>query len=492
MASDREAAVSVRTETGPANARTTVLDRYFQVGVRGSTVGRELRGGLATFFTMAYIIVLNPIILAGGTDKFGHHLDFAQLSAATALIPAIMTIIMGVGGTLPLAIAAGLGLDGVVAFQIAPTMSWPDAMGLVVIEGLGICILVVTGLRRVIMDAIPLPLKQAISVGIGLFIPFIGLVGAGFVHPPTPAATPVSLGANGSGTLVGWPVVVFCFGLLLTITLLARRVPGAILISIVASTILAVIIEAVATIPSSKGSPDWGLQVPKWPDKVTSTPDLHLIGKFSIGGGFVHAGIITAIVFIFTLILSDFFDAMGTIVGISNEAGLLDERGRVPNIGRVLFIDGAAAVAGGVGSVSSNTAFIESAAGVGEGARTGLASVFTAIFFVIALFFTPLYQVVPSQAATPVLVVVGFLLMTQVKGIPWDDWEIAIPCFFTIVLMPFTYSITNGIGAGMISYVLLKATQGKWREPHPLLWVIAVLFAAYFALHPIKVALGVE
>jgi adenine/guanine/hypoxanthine permease len=183
---------------------------------------------------------------------------------------------------------------------------------------------------------------------------------------------------------------------------------------------------------------------------------------------------------------------MGTIVGISNEAGLLDDKGRVPNIGRVLFIDGAAAVAGGVGSVSSNTAFIESAAGVGEGARTGLASVFTAVFFVIALFFTPLYSMVPQAAATPALVAVGFLLMTQVKGIPWDDWAISIPCFLTIVLMPFTYSITNGIGAGMISFVVLKSAQGKWKEPHILLWVIALLFAAYFALHPIKQALGVE
>ena len=484
--------MSVSTETGPSKTRTTALDKYFELGVRGTTVGRELRGGLATFFTMAYIIVLNPIILAGGTDKFGHHLDFAQLSAATALIAAIMTIIMGVGGNLPLAIAAGLGLDGVVAFQIAPTMSWPDAMGLVVIEGLGICLLVVTGLRRVIMDAIPLALKQAISVGIGLFIAFIGLVDAGFVHTPNPAATPVSLGANGSGTLVGWPVVVFCVGLLLTITLMARRVPGAILISIVVSTILAVIIEAIATIPSSKGAPDWGLQVPKWPDKVTATPDLHLIGKFSLSGGFHHAGIITAIVFIFTLILSDFFDAMGTIVGISTEAGLLDNEARVPRIGRVLFIDGAAAVAGGIGSVSSNTAFIESAAGVGEGARTGLANVFTGLFFVIALFFTPLYSMVPSAAATPALVAVGFLLMTQVKNIPWDDWAISIPAFLTIVLMPFTYSITNGIGAGMISYVVLRTTQGRWREPHVLLWAIAILFAAYFALQPIKEALGVS
>jgi adenine/guanine/hypoxanthine permease len=464
------------------------IDRYFKISERGSTVNRELRGGLATFFTMAYIIVLNPIILSLGTDKFGHHLNFVQLSAATALVAGVMTFIMGVGGNLPLAIAAGLGLNGVVAFQIAPTMSWPDAMGLVVIEGLAICLLVVTGLRQAIMDAIPLPLKQAISVGIGLFIAFIGLVDAGFLHTPEGAPTPVGLGVSGSGTLTGWPVVVFIVGLLLTFILLTRRVPGAILLSIIAATVLALIINAIADIPDGA----WGTQVPEWPDEVTSTPDLGLLGSFSLGGGFVHAGIITAIVFIFTLVLSDFFDAMGTIVGVSNEAGLLDERGRVPHIGRVLFIDGAAAVAGGAGSVSSNTAFIESAAGVGEGARTGLASAFTAVFFGIALFFTPIYAIVPSAAATPALVAVGFLLMTQVKGIPWDQWEVAIPAFLTIVLMPFTYSITNGIGAGFIMFVVLKASRGAWREPSWLMWVVAILFAAYFALHPIKVALGVE
>ncbi len=473
-----------------ATATTTGggLDGFFKLEERGTTVGRELRGGLATFFTMAYIIVLNPIILSLGVDKFGHHLSFPQLSAATALVAAVMTFIMGVGGNLPLAIAAGLGLNSVVAFQIAPTMSWPDAMGLVVIEGLGICLLVVTGLRQAIMDAIPLPLKQAISVGIGLFIVFIGLVDSGFVHTPQGAPTPVALGSTGTGTLTGWPVVVFVVGLLLTIMLLTRKVPGAILLSIIGATGLALLINAAAAIPDRS----WGTQVPAIPDEVTSTPDLGLLGKFSIGGGFVHAGIITSIVFIFTLVLSDFFDAMGTIVGISNEAGLLDEKGRLPNIGRVLFIDGAAAIAGGAGSVSSNTAFIESAAGVGEGARTGLASVFTAAFFVVALFFTPIYSMVPAAAATPALVAVGFLLMTQVKGIPWDDWEIAIPAFLTIVLMPFTYSITNGIGAGFIAFVALKSVRGAWREPGWLLWAISILFAAYFALHPIKVALGID
>jgi AGZA family xanthine/uracil permease-like MFS transporter len=483
--------MSTATHTETPAGRPGGVDGYFRITERGSTVVRELRGGLATFFTMAYIIVLNPIILSLGVDKYGHHLSFPQLSAATAFIAAIMTFIMGAGGNLPLAVAAGLGLDGVVAFQIAPTMSWPDAMGLVVIEGLGICFLVVTGLRQIIMDAIPLPLKQAISVGIGLFIAFIGLVDAGFVHTPNGAATPVGLGATGSGELLGWPVVVFVVGLLMTIMLLTRRIPGAILLSIIVATILAVIIDAVATIPAFPKPGNWGNQIPTWPGHATSTPDLGLLGKFSLGGGFSHAGIITSIVFIFTLILSDFFDAMGTIVGISTEAGLLTPEGRVPNIGRVLFIDGLAAVGGGMSSVSSNTAFIESAAGVGEGARTGLASVFTAIFFAIALFFTPLYSMVPSAAATPALVAVGFLLMTQVKGIPWDDWAIAIPAFLTIVLMPFTYSITNGIGAGLISYVVLRTAQGRWREPHLLVWGIAVLFAAYFALHPIKQALGV-
>jgi AGZA family xanthine/uracil permease-like MFS transporter len=464
------------------------LDEFFEITKRGSTLVRELRGGFATFFTMAYIVVLNPIILSLGVDKYGHKLTIPQLAAMTALIAAIMTVIMGVGGNLPLAIAAGLGLNSVVAFQIVPTMSWPDAMGLVVLEGVGICLLVVTGLRQAIMDAIPLALKQAISVGIGLFIAFIGLVDAGFVGTPKGAATPVALGAGGSGVLHGWPVVVFAFGLLLTLVLLTKRVKGAILISIVSATILAVIIEAIATIPDTA----WGNGVPKTPSKVAANPDFGLFGHVSVFGGFAHAGVITAIVFIFTLILSDFFDAMGTIVGVSNEAGLLDEDGRPPRIGRVLFIDGLAAVAGGVGSCSSNTCFIESASGVGEGARTGLANVVTGALFAVALFFTPIYAMVPSAAATPALVAVGFLLMTQVRNIDWDDYTVAIPAFLTIILMPFTYSITNGIGAGFIAFVVLRSVAGRIREIKPLLWIVALLFVAYFMLSPIEQWLNVK
>ena len=466
-----------------APSSTSALDRYFKISERGSTLQREVRGGFATFFTMAYIVVLNPIILGLGKDEHGHSLSVAQLTTSTALVAAVMTLIMGVVGNLPLAIATGLGLNSLVAFTIAPQMSWPDAMGLVVLEGLGICLLVATGLRQTILAAIPLPLKQAISVGIGLFIAFIGLVDAGFVTVPKGSGLPVQLGSTPDGRLTGWPVVVFAFGLVAILVLLVRKVRGAILLGIVAATVLAVIIDATADVKT------WGLITPKLPHHVVGKPDFGLLGHFSLFGGFAHAGVMTAVIFVFTLILSDFFDAMGTIIGVSNEAGLLKEDGTLDNIGQVLMVDGLAAVAGGAASSSSNTCFIESASGVGEGARTGLANVVTAALFVVALFLTPLTTIVPSQAATPALVVVGFLLLTQVKDIDWNDWVIAIPCFLTIILMPFTYSITNGVGAGFLAYVLLMAATGRRREVPFLLWIIGVLFAAYFFLDPIQRAL---
>lgn len=372
------------------------LDRYFRITARGSTYSREVRGGFATFFTMAYILVLNPIILGSAKDKFGHQLDGAELVTATALVAAVMTVIMGVGGNLPLALAAGLGLNAVVAFQIAPLMSWPDAMGLIVLEGLLICVLVVTGLREAVMRAIPQPLKQAISVGIGLFIAFIGFVDAGFVtRIPDVAQSTVPVQLGGTGTLSGWPVLVFCLGVLLTIGLLARKVKGAILISIVVMTVVAVIINSVADVKS------WGLTTPEIPDDVFAAPDFGLLGDFSLFGAFGRTGALTVILLVFTLILSDFFDTMGTVVGITAEAGLLDEKGQVPQLGRVLLIDGAAAVAGGAASASSSTTYIESAAGVGEGARTGFANLVTGGLFALALFLSPLLTIVPLQAAAP-------------------------------------------------------------------------------------------
>ncbi|MFD8776957.1 NCS2 family permease [Streptomyces sp. NPDC057717] len=463
------------------------LDRYFRITARGSTYSREVRGGFATFFTMAYILVLNPIILGSAKDKFGHQLDGAELVTATALVAAVMTVIMGVGGNLPLALAAGLGLNAVVAFQIAPLMSWPDAMGLIVLEGLLICVLVVTGLREAVMRAIPQPLKQAISVGIGLFIAFIGFVDAGFVtRIPDIARSTVPVQLGGTGTLSGWPVLVFCLGVLLTIGLLARKVKGAILISIVVMTVVSVIINSVADVKS------WGLTTPEIPDDVFSAPDFGLLGDFSLFGAFGRTGALTVILLVFTLILSDFFDTMGTVVGITAEAGLLDEKGQVPNLGRVLLIDGAAAVAGGAASASSSTTYIESAAGVGEGARTGFANLVTGGLFALALFLSPLLTIVPLQAAAPALVAVGFLMMTQVKHIDWERYDIAVPAFLTIAVMPFTYSITNGIGVGFLAYVVIKTVVGKAREVHWLLWGASALFLVYFAIDPLEQLLGVR
>jgi len=470
----------------PPNRSGGALDRFFRITERGSTYGREVRGGFATFFTMAYILVLNPIILGGAKDKFGEQLDPVQLVTATALVAAVMTLIMGVGGNLPLALAAGLGINAVVAYQVAPLMAWDDAMGLIVLEGLLICVLVMTGLREAIMTAIPQALKQAISVGIGLFIAFIGFVDAGFVTRIPDAANttvPVQLG---TGALTGWPMFVFCLGVILTVVLLARKVKGAILISIVLMTVLSIVVNQLATVTS------WGLTAPTLPDKPVAAPDFGLLGQFDLLGSFGQISVLTVVLLIFTLILSDFFDTMGTVVGVTAEAGLLDERGQVPGLGRVLLIDGAAAVAGGAASSSSATTYIESAAGVGEGARTGFANLVTGGLFALALFFTPILTIVPMQAASPALVAVGFLMMTQVKHIDWDRYELAVPAFLTIVVMPFTYSITNGIGAGFIAYVVIKACLGKAREVHWLLWGTAVLFLVYFAIDPLEQVLGLK
>ena len=474
------------------------LDGWFEVSERGSTVQRELRGGLTTFFTMAYIVVLNPIILASAADASARRLDIGQLTTSTALVAAAATLAMGAVGRYPIAIAAGLGLNGVVAFQLAGQMSWPAAMGIVVIEGLVITVLVLVGFRERIFDMIPLPLKQAISVGIGLFIAFIGFVDAGFVRRnPDAANTPVPVNLGIGGRLLGWPTVVFAVGLALTSVLMARRTRGAILISILVTTAFAIALNAVVDVgpqfgPGGVNPRGWGLNVPKLPDQLLKAPDFGLLGKFSLGGSFAAVGVTSTVLLVFTLMLADFFDTMGTVVGVAREGGLLDPEGRLPGIRRVLLVDSMAAAAGGAASASSNTSYIESAAGVGDGARTGLANLVTGGLFVLALFLTPLVRVVPYEAASPALVVVGFLLMAQVREIPWDDFDIAIPAFLTIILMPFTFSITNGIGAGFVSLVAIKAFRGRGREVHWLLWVVAALFVVYFAIDPVEQLLGVS
>ncbi|MCQ4081416.1 NCS2 family permease [Streptomyces sp. RB6PN25] len=459
---------------------TNGLDRFFKISERGSSVYREVRGGIATFFAMAYIIVLNPIILGSGVDKYGHHLNHGQLVTATVLTAALTTLLMGVIGNVPIALAAGLGVNSVVALQLAPKMTWPDAMGMVVLAGIAIMLLVATGLRERVMNAVPVALRKAIAIGIGLFIFLIGLVDAGFVSRiPDAAHTTVPLQLGGNGHLNGWPVLVFILGALLTLALIIRRMPGAILISIVAMTVVALVIDAIAKVPAGS----WGLTVPRWPGNPVATPDFGLLGKVSIFGGFHEVGIVTGVLFVFTVLLSGFFDAMGTILGVADEAHLLTPSEELPGMNRVLFVDGIATALGGATSASANTCFVESTAGVGEGARTGLASVVTGLLFVLSLFLTPLATMVPAQAATPALVAVGFLILANgIRDIDWSDFTIAVPAFLTMLMMPFTYSITNGIGIGFVTFCLLRIAAGRGREVPPALYVVAAVFAFYYLM----------
>ncbi|OYO09009.1 permease [Enemella evansiae] len=479
---------------------TSRLDRWFEISARGSTIGREVRGGLVTFFTMAYIIALNPLIIGTAADVNGNLItglpktaeniggSIAAVAAATALIAGIMTIAMGVVGRFPLGLATGLGLNALLAFGIVRTMTWPQAMGLVVWEGILIAILVLTGFRQAVFRAVPRPLRIGIAVGLGLFIAFVGLFDAGIVRKPQ-GTPPVEFGINGS--LLGWPMLVFVIGLVLVAVLYARKVRGALLISILVSTVLAIILEAVVGIGSMTDASGkvvnptgWMLNVPAITDLFT-LPDLSLLGRVDLFGMFTAAngfgGVLLVLLTIFSLLLADFFDTMGTVVAVGAEGGLLDAEGNPPHITGILLVDSLGAVAGGLGSVSSNTTYIESAAGVGEGARTGLASVVTGIAFLASVFLAPIVDVVPSEAATPVLVFVGFLMMAQVGGVEWDDVEQGLPAFLTLALMPFTYSISIGIGAGFITFVLLKVARGKARQVHPLMYLVAALFVIYFA-----------
>ena len=473
------------------------IDRWFSLSARGSTYGREIRGGLVTFFTMAYIVVLNPLIIGTAKDMNGLYVGgtddvikaITMVTAATALIAGLMTILMGAIGRFPIAVAAGLGLNGFVAFTLAPQMTWADAMGLVVLEGILILLLVLTGFRSAVFTAVPEQLKYAIGVGIGLFITIIGLVDSGIVRGGVPL---VSFGVFGE--LQGWPIFTFCFGLLLTIVLVVRKVKGAILIGILATTVLAIIIESIAGVggKTADNPTGWGLNVPAVPETIIATPDLGLLGQFSLFGSFEVIGVIASILAIFSLMLSDFFDTMGTAFGLATEAELLDEEGNIPHFESILVVDSIAAAAGGVGSVSSNTSYIESASGIGEGARTGIASIVTGGLFLIAMFFSPLVTIIPYEAATPALVVVGFLMMTQIRHIDFNDYSIGIPAFLTIAIMPFTYSITNGIGAGFVSWLVIKIFTGKAREVNWLMWVISIAYIIYFAIYPIQVVLGLK
>ncbi|WP_017935178.1 NCS2 family permease [Nocardioides sp. Iso805N] len=445
------------------------MDRFFRISERGSTVRTEILGGLVTFATMAYIVALNPAILGGVKDAAGLTLDQTQLVTVTALVAAVMTIAMGLFANVPMALAAGLGVNAFVAYTLVAGrgLSWADAMGVIVIEGVVMLVLVLVGLREAIMNAIPDALKRAIGAGIGLFIALIGFVDGGIVIHPEGGGTVVAL----SDHFRSWNTLVFAVTLLVVAILMARKIPGALLIGIVVGTVVALIVNGAAD-----GTPVAGAT---WPHKVFATPDFHLVGdaRFHV---FDVLGWGAAIGLILTVLMANFFDAMGTALAIGREADLVDEDGRLPQMRNVLIVESVGAIAGGAASASSNTIFVESTAGAAQGAKTGLANIVTGGLFLLAMFLSPIVGIIPSSATGPALVIVGALMISQVAGIDWQDMGVAVPAFVTITLMPFTYSIANGVGAGIVTFVLIALGRGKWREVHPLLAVVGAFFVWYF------------
>src|SRR2546426_179867 len=429
-----------------------LLARYFSFASRNTSLGTEVRAGITTFMVMAYIIFVNPVILGftGVPPLQGKGLPFAATLTVTCLTAGLLSIAMGLASNYPLALAAGMGLNAVVAFELVAGrgLSWPQAMTVVLLEGLVITLLVLTRFREAVMDAVPIGLKRAISVGIGLFIAFIGFFTAGFVVKPAAGPLPVGL-----GTLKGLPIVVFLVGFFLTAWLMARRTRGALLLGILGTTVIAIV----------------------------QAPDFSTFGRVDFSF-VVRLGVLTAVLVTFSIMLSDFFDTMGTIIGVGGRGGFLDAQGRLPRANRVLLVDSLGAMFGGYANSSSNTTYIESAAGVADGARTGLASVVVGLLFLVAMFISPLASVIPAQATAPALIIVGFFMMAIVRDISCDDYEEAIPAFMTMLAMPFTWSITSGIGAGFVSYTAIKVLRGKGHQLHLMVYLASAAFVLYFCL----------
>ncbi|CAN7244419.1 NCS2 family permease [Microbacterium maritypicum] len=488
------------TTAPPAPASTepkNSLDRFFEISKRGSTIGTEIRGGLVTFVTMAYIVILNPIILSGKPDVAGDMLSFNAVGAATALTAGVMTILFGLVTRLPFGFAAGLGINAFVAFSVVGQVTWPEAMALVMINGVVIVLLAATGLRKAIFDAVPFQLKIAITVGIGLFIAFIGFVNSGFVTATGASSPPVGLGVNGSVATV--PTLLFVITLLLTGILVALKIKGGMLIGLIGGTVLAVIVEAIWHI-GARGFDDegnvvnpggWGLTVPALDGSPVGVPDLSLIGAVDFSFDLSKVSLVAIVMIVFTLLFTNFFDAMGTMTGLAKEANLADDNGDFPRIKSALVVEGVGAIAGGATSSSSSTVFIESGAGIGEGARTGLANVVTGVVFLIAMFLTPLTSIVPTEIAAAALIIVGAMMMAQIRYIDFSDFRVLLPVFLTVSVMPLTYSIANGIGAGFVSWVLIHAFSGKAKSISPLLWVVGAGFLIFFARGPIEALFGV-
>lgn len=437
------------------------LERFFHLRERRTDVRTEVLAGIATFMTMAYVIFVNPSILeAAGVPK-------GPAITATALAAGITTLMFALFTNYPFAAAAGMGLNAVVAFGLVLGMGlpWQTAMGVVFVEGVIITVLVLTKVREAIMDAIPLTMKRAIGVGIGLFVATIGLVGGKFI-----VASPATLITFGS--LKDKNVLVAIFGTILTAILMSKKVRGSILIGIIASTVLAI-----------------PLGVTSLPGSIASMPNAEsfstLFATFqtnpATGSPYVMQVLSLGMLgTIFAFLVTDFFDTMGTVVAIGGQAGFLDKDGKLPGINKVLLVDSLSATIGGAFGISSNTTYVESGAGVSEGGRTGLTSLVTAVLFFLSMFFAPVAGIVPGAATAPALIIVGFLMMGVVKDIPFGDFSEAFPAFVTIIATPLTYSISHGIGYGFITYSVVKLFTGKAKDVHWLMWLVDAFFLLSF------------
>ena len=461
------------------------LEKLFKFRQWNTSLKRDTLAGLTTFMVMAYIIFVNPAILGLGGDPKG--LPFAAVLTSTCLVAGVMTIIMGLFTNRAYAIAPGMGLNAVVAFSLVlgQGLTMENAMGLIFLEGVAITILVLTGFREAIFKAIPLELKKAIVVGIGFFILFIGLVDGGFINAN--GGTPVGLVEFGTVPMA--PLAVSIFALGITIAMLALKWRPAILLGILFSTVFAIILNYAM-------GQDVGFVTGTavWPSDIVATPDFSLVGAFDFGA-FEKLGVTVAVLWVFSLMLSDFFDTMGTLVGVGGQAGYLDDKGDLPHVNRPLLVDSLAAVAGGGVSASSATTYIESGAGVGVGGRTGWVSITVGVLFLLAMFLSPIAGVVPAQATSAALIVVGYLMMATLTkaeaevdsegveataSINFGNLAFGLPAVLIMTIMPLTYSITNGIGFGFIAYVLIRVVQGKAREVNWLLWVSSIAFMLYF------------
>jgi AGZA family xanthine/uracil permease-like MFS transporter len=452
-------------------AQRNMLDRYFKVSEAGSTIGTEVRGGLTNFLVMSYILVVNAVILANAG------MPFPAVAAATALLAALFTGGMALWANYPYAGAAGLGINAVVAFGLVKGagLSWQMAMGVVALEGAAICVLMALGLRRALLDAVPYQLKLGIGAGIGAFIFAIGVFNGGLAIGTGNPADPVALGNLNSGT-----AVVTIAGLVITTALYARGVKGTLLIGIIGATIVGVLVNAGAGGATYKDLP--GVAV--MPNPLFDTPNFGTVGQLDVLGVFSKLGVVVAILTIFSLMLSDFFDTAGTVTSVAAEGGWLRPDGRIDRADRVFWVDSLGALFGGIFGTSSNTTYIESGAGVAEGARTGLASLVTAILFLLAIFLAPIAGIVPPQATAAALMLVGWFMFRPLLDLNKTgtvDFATGFAILLTVFVMPLTYSITNGIGAGFLAYTFLKLLSGKMSDVSLWMWIASVAFLIYFA-----------